>query len=344
MELNVSKIQYISRDYGIIVPKEYTYLHCLSKSSKYPGADWKYIANNEPFDENTTCENILNEWITYVNNEVNVSKKCKLLTFTKNWQQQFTSFDGLELSPEYKVESVLISNNLDYLPDLGVVWEINRIAPRMCGMLFENIIAHCLHTPEKPFDISNEISDFSSIISNKTIIGILERNFIDKSLLRKGNMIEISKNRKLTIGGEKLSEEHFIDKWRYMLWMSLRHFMKRDLVGSDLEDCLNILDYIKINIDDMESYYDQMESSTLINQMKKEYFTHGNTYRNENLHGEVDFISSESIVDCKCYKSEEGVLDDWFAQLWLYEKLAGTRRKKWIVNVYSNKVYKFEAI
>lgn len=344
MELNVSKIQYISREYGVIVPKEYTYLHCLTKSNKYPGADWKYIANNEPFDKNTTCDNVINEWINYVQHEINVSKKCKLLTFTKNWQNQFTSFNGLELAPNYKVESVNLSNNVDELSDLSVVWEINRIAPRMCGMVFENIIAHCLHTPEKIYDVSNEINDFTSIVSNKMLIGILERNFIDKSLIRKGKLIEINKNKFITIDGEKLAEEHFIDKWRYILFMSLRHFMKRDLCGSDLEDCLNILDYIKTNIDYMETYYDQMENSTLISQMKKEYFTHGNIYRNEDLHGEVDFISPESIIDIKCYRSEEGVFDDWFAQLWLYEKLAGERRKKWIVNVYSNKVHKFETV
>ena len=117
--------------------------------------------------------------------------------------------------------------------------------------------------------------------------------------------------------------------------------MKRDLKGVDVDNALNVLDYVKNNIEDMDDYLYEMSNSTFIKNFEKDTnIKHVEIKRLSDLSGECDFISDQSIVDIKCYKEE--CLDDWFGQLWLYEKLFGKRKNLWIVNVYNNRIYKFK--
>ena len=342
MDLNVQKIQFINREYCTLMPKEFVYLHCLSYRNKYPDADWKYIAEKEPFNEDTTTETVTSEFVKSVNDTVEVSRRCKLLTFVKDWQATYGEhLEGIEVYPNFTVEVVNISNATTPLPDLSVVWEINRIAPQMCGMLFENIISHCLGISDDVSDLTESLCEFSENVTSLVIEGILCRNFISREYLVRGDKIDIGDV--IKIGSERLTEKHFVSKWHYLMFVSLKHFMKRGLDGSAVEDCLNVLDYIKTHIEDMEKYYYQMNATTLLRVMRKEKFEHGLMFRRADLHGEIDFISDETILDIKCYRSAagSGCQGDWFGQLWLYEQLAGERKKKWIVNVYSNKLYKF---
>lgn len=340
-EFNVKDIQFINRDYCQLFSKPLVYLHYISHASKYPKAAYQHVLKKEPFDNETTNESIINEFLQYEESVVNVSQKCKLLTFIKDFQLEYPGIlNGLVVYPDYDVEIVNLSNGNDEMPDLGIVWEINRIAPAFCGMLFENIIAYCSNTSDNVWDLSEMMIENKSNVSNETIEGLIERNFINKRLIHRNCHVKINSKNVITLDDEKLSEEHFISLTHYLVFRSLLHFMKHDLKGNDVEVALNVLDYLKNNIELFDTYIEEMRNSTFVKNMNKwTKLQHGIIKRDSKLSGEVDFISDQAIVDIKCYKEEE--LDNWFGQLWLYGKLFGKRQNLWIVNVYNNKIYKF---
>ena len=342
MNFNVSEISFISRDYAQMFSKPLVYLHYIKNANKYPNATYQYVLKREPFTEKDTNESIIEEFKNYEKSVINVSSKCKLLCFIKDFQIEYPSIiDSINVFPNYNVEIVDLSNRNDSIPDLGIVWEINRIAPAMCGMLFENIIAECLKLKNKVYDISNVLCDHTSNIENKTIERLIERNFIKRDLVRCNNGVKINEKKIIMIEDEKLKKEHFVSRLHYLVFCSLCHFMKRDLNGLDVENALNILDYLKLHVEEVDEYICDMSNSTLIKSMNKDTgLKHGEIMRNDELSGEVDFISDQSIIDIKCYKDDR-CLDYWFSQLWLYEQLFGPHKNLWIVNVYSNKVYKF---
>lgn len=341
---NVSEIQYLNRDYCQLFSKPLVYLHYMDHADKYPNAAYQYVLKKEPFDDQTTNESIIDGFCDYIQSQVNVSKRCRILTFIKSFQLEYPGIlDGVDVYPDYKVSVVDISNKTDSLPDLGFVWELNRIAPAFCGMFFENIISQCLGLDDKPFDLSEVMFDNESNITDSMICGLIERNFISKKYVRGSNHVQMNKKRTIMIGDELLNEKHFISNAHYLVYLSLRHFMKRNLKGSDVENALNVLEYVNNNITLFDEYVSAMATTTLIRNMSKQTnLRHGEIMRTENLSGEVDFISNQSIIDIKCYKEDEP--DNWFGQLWLYQQLFGKHSNLWIVNVYNNKLYKFEEV
>ena len=338
---SVSEINYLNRDYCQLFSKPLVYLHYMDHASKYPNAAYQYVLKKEPFDDETTNESIIDEFTDYVRKTVNVSQRCRLLTFIKSFQIEYSGIiDDIEVYPDYTLETVNLSNESDSMPDLGFVWEINRIAPAFCGMLFENIISYSLGIEDNCSDLSGCVCDNNSNITTNTLIGIIERNFINRKLLRKGYKLTLTKRKILMMDDEKLNEEHFSSHIHYLVYLSLLHFMKRDLTGKDIENALNVLDYLKTNMELFDEYESDMENSTFIKHVSKQTnIKHGEIKRTKELTGEVDFITDQSIIDIKCYKDDEP--DNWFGQLWLYEKLFGSHANLWIVNVYNNKVYKF---
>jgi len=338
----VSEIQYLNRDYcQLITSKPLVYLYYVIHAYKYPGAAYQHVLKSEPFSDNTTDESIVNDFIEYERSVINASQKARLLTFIKDFQLEYPGIiNDIKVYPDYSVEVVNLSNMTNSTPDLSIVWEINRIAPAMCGMIFENIISEALDIKWDPSDLSSVLYDNKSNITPKTLSGLIERNFIKHKYLRNDCHITVDEHMVVRCGYENLDANHFTSYWHYIVYMSLTHFMKRDLKGQDVENALNILDYMKQHYEDIDCYFDCMSNSTLINNMSNlTNLKHGIIMRQKDLHGEVDFISDEAIIDIKCYKEE--CLDDWFAQLWLYEQLFGKRKNLWIVNVYNNKVYKF---
>lgn len=364
--MSVKEIQYINKDYCILFSKPVVYLHYMTHMDKYPQASYQYVLKREPFTEEDTVESIIQRFKDYVHSVVNVSKRCKLLVFIHDFQLEYPNIiDDMEVYPDFEVKSYDISNRNDSMPDCGVVWEINKISPKICGILFENIISHIMEIDDKCYDLSNTLSSHSSNISTQTLEGIIERNFIKRKLIHKGSKVRISGKKVVYLGDERLCEDDFISLWHYLIYLSLRHFIKRDLVGEDVEDCLKILDYVNENLNYMDDYYYEMMDSTFIKNLKKETnLKHGEVFRSSELHGELDFMSDSSIVDIKSYKNEE--IPCWFAQLYLYERLSGggsdgsdgssdehgmsggsggkKRKVLKIVNVYSNLVYEFSYV
>ena len=239
----VSEIQYLNRDYCQLFSKPLVYLHYVNNSYKYPNASYQHVLKNEAFNEDTTNEEIINEFKDYSDRVINASQKAKLLTFIKDFQLEYPGLiDDIHVYPNYSVEIVDISNANDTTPDLSLVWEINRIAPTMCGMLFENIISETLQIKSKPYDLSELMTSNKSNIPIKTIENTIERNFIKRELIHRSKHVRIVSKKYLYVGDEKLKDEHFITIWHYLVFMSLLHFMKRDLTGKDFENALNILD------------------------------------------------------------------------------------------------------
>ena len=338
---NVSEIQYLNRDYCQLFSKPLVYLHYMDHAAKYPNAAYQYVLKKEPFNDETTNESIIDEFCQYEQQMINVSQKCRLMTFIKSFQIEYPGIlDGIDVYPDYSLEVVDLSNGSDSMPDVTFVWEVNRIAPAFCGMLFENIISQCLGVGDIVWDLSGSVCDANSNVSSEMICGLIERNFISKRLIHRDQHVSMTKKGILMFGDERLSNLHFISNAHYLVFLSLLHFMKRDLKGKDVEDALNVLDYLKSNVELLDQYICDMETSTLVKTISKQTnIQHGSIMRTKELSGEVDFITDQSIVDIKCYKEEEP--DNWFGQLWLYEKLFGKRSNLWIVNVYNNKVYKF---
>lgn len=342
MKMSVKDIQYLNKEYCTLFSKPVVYLHYVTNMDKYPNASYQYVLKKEPFTENDTVESIIQRFKEYVNSVINVSKRCKLLVFIHDFQIEYPDIiDDIETYPDYEFNGYDISNRNDSVPDNSVVWEINKISPKICGILFENIISHVLEIDDKCYDLSNTMSSPKSNITTKTLTGIIERNFIKRKLIHKGSNVKINSKNIVYIGDDKLSEDDFISIWHYLVFLSLRHFIKRDLCGEDLEDCLKILDYINENVKYMDDYYYDMMDSTFIKNLKKETnLKHGEIFRTSEIHGEVDFISDSSIIDIKSYKNEE--IPNWFSQLYLYEKISGGKRKNLkILNVYSNTIYEF---
>ena len=84
-KFNAKDIQFINRDYCQLFSKPLVYLHCISHASKYPKATYQHVLKKEPFNDETTNESIINEFRQYEESVVNVSQKCKLLTFIKEF-------------------------------------------------------------------------------------------------------------------------------------------------------------------------------------------------------------------------------------------------------------------
>lgn len=340
--MSIKEIQYLNRDFCVLFSKPLVYLHYVTFMDKYPNANYQYVLKKEPFTAETTEETIITEFKTYVGSIINVSQLCRLLVFIHDFQIEYPGIiDDIETYPNFSVTSYNISNNNDSFPDNSIVWEINKISPKICGILFENIISYILEIKDKCYDLSNCMTSPSSNIPKKTIEGILERNFIKRNLLHRGQQIRINNKDIIYIGDKKIEEDDFISLWHYLIFLSLKHFLKRDFVGEDLEDCLKILDYVNINVKYIDDYYYDMLDSTFIKNLKRETnLMHGEIFRTKEMHGEIDFLSDTSIIDIKSYKSDN--IDNWFAQLYLYEKLVGKRKTLKILNVYNNQVFEFK--
>ena len=341
-KFNVREIQYLNRDYCTLFSKPLVYLHYVDHANKYPNAAYQHVLKSEPFNDKTTDESITEEFKDFEKSTINVSSKCRLLTFIKNFQLEYPNIiDDIDVYPNYTVEVVNISNRANSTPDLGIVWEINRIAPAMCGMLFENIISECLEIKWDPSNLTSVLTSDESNILPKTLAGIIERNFIKRDYIHRDCHVTVDDKMIARVGYENLNANHFVTYWHYIVFMSLCHFMKRDLTGDDVKNALDILDYIKVHFEDIDDYFDCMQHSTFVQNFSHDTnIRHGEIVRTADLHGECDFVSNESIIDIKCYKEE--CIDDWFGQLWLYEKLFGKHKNLWIVNVYENKIYKFK--
>lgn len=91
---------------------------------------------------------------------------------------------------------------------------------------------------------------------------------------------------------------------------------------------MDIIKYIRNNLEDLNIYYNTLENTTLIKIMKKEpeikhsiklkikdHKTNDNNIL-YNLSGEADFISKSYITDIKVCKDDD--INKWFAQTFIY--------------------------
>lgn len=339
--MQVKDIQYIARDYSQIHPKHYVGLYVKSLEHKFPEANYQYILNKRPITYETTSAEIVDMFKKSLYSDSSVSKMAEKLVFVKEFQNEYNGvIDDIETYPQYKYDIFNISNTNDLMPNPTIVWEINKICPTICGIIFENIIADILGIELNVSNLDDKLIDPNSNFESKNIIGILNRNFI-KLNIKYCSIID-SEIHIIDYSGRssKLTESDFITKWHYIVFSSMLHFIKYDFPGHILEDTLNILDYIMKNYRDMEIYYHAISKSSFIKKMKKDSEIKHSLYnKTEQLRGEVDFISSSAIYDVKSYKSES--LDIWFTQLYLYTKLFGEREQLYIINVYNNKIYRF---
>lgn len=340
--MRYSEKQFISGNLCGGKSKDYVMLHVLTHAGKHPGASTEYILHMHPITAEMTEESMLSQYIESIKMVTAVSTLSKILVNAKEFDSLHPGeLNGIDLYPKFDVDTLPLSDNDETLPDPSIVWEINRISPTFCGIFFENMISRSLKIKEDCSDLSKCLESLSKStkITNETIINILERNFISKrKLFRDKLKIE---NCKIYLGVHPLKKDDFVSSWHFMIFISMLHFMKKELKGETLEDALNILDYVLKNVRYIEDYYYCLKNSRFIRSLRNETnVVHGQSYKTKELHAVLDFLTDESIVDVKVYKQERK--EEWFAQLWLYEKLTGRRKHLRIVNLYTNMVYDFK--
>lgn len=340
--MRFSDKEYISNKLCGGKSKDYVMLHVLSHENDHPGATKEYILHMYPITADTTEESMTSQYIESVKKVTSVSELSKKLINAKAFDSLHPGeLDSIDLYPNFTFTTKPLSDNVETLPDPSIVWEINRISPTFCGIFFENMVSRSLKIKDDCSDLSKCLTSFpkSTKITNETIINILERNFISKCRPSRDKLrIE---NYNIYIGVHPLKKDDFVSSWHFMIFISMLHFMKKELNGETLEDALNILDYVMKNVRYIEDYYYSLKNSDFIRSLRNEMnIVHGQTYKTKELHAVLDFLTDESIVDIKVYKKE--AKDEWFAQLWLYEKLTGRRKRLQIVNLYTNTVYDFK--
>jgi hypothetical protein len=352
--MSVKDIMFIGRDYCTQHSKQTVYLHYQSFIDKYPNSTYQYVLIKEPIHEYTE-EEIVARYKRSITSDISISKLAQKLVFAKEFQNSFMNMiDDVKTYPNFTCKTSPLSNGSCQLPDLTVVWEINRIAPTLCGIIFENIIATLLSIPLNVDYLGDRMVNLDSTFDLcNNIVGVLDRNFLKLSLMDKCKVMDdtiyVVDCRGSGIGGTKsglstkLNESHFISKWHYLVFASMLHFIKYDFTGDVLEDALRVLEYIMKNLKYMENYKETMGRTSVIKRMKKENnIEHGKYGKRKDLRGEVDFISDECIWDIKSYKVDQ--VDTWFAQLYLYSLLFGERKSMKIINVYTNQVHSFEVV
>ena len=339
--MRYSERQYIKNEQRHNVSKDHAMLHILSYGNKYPNATKEYILLKHPITSDTTHESIIEEYTNYIKSFTSVSELSKRLIDAKEFDADHPNeLIDVKIYPDFTFTVSDLSNNNDTLPDPSIVWEINRISPTFCGVFFENMVTRCLKIKYDCSDLSKLLtsSSPSSVISNDTIINVLERSFIStRRLIHEKLNIH---NNKIYIGHQALNKKDFISIWHYIIFVSLMHFIKREFTGQTLEDALNILEYVNKNISYVDDYYYKLKHSTFIRTLRNEYnIAHNPSFKTKELHGELDFLTDDTILDIKVYKRE--TVDEWFAQLWLYEQLAGKRKHLRILNLYTNRIHSF---
>ena len=139
--MSAREIQYLNRDFCTLFSKPLVYLHYVTYMNKYPNASYQYVLKMEPFNDKTTEELIISKFKEHVQSVLSVSRLCRLLVFIHEFQIEYSNIiDDIETYPSFTYNVYNISNNIDSIPDNSIVWEINKISPRICGIFFENII------------------------------------------------------------------------------------------------------------------------------------------------------------------------------------------------------------
>lgn len=338
--MSVKEIQYISQEYCKVHPKPVIYLFYQSLTDKYPNAQYQFVIKQESPD-NLTEEQIINKFKDSIKSKINVSQLCEKLVFVKDFQHEHGGFiDDISTYPDFTFVTSNISNSNDPIPDKTLVWEINKISPKLCGMFFENLIAYSANIFDDCYDLNNVLQSNTSNLTTESIINLLKRNFISEQFSDK---IKIE-YKIITVNDDKLERFHFKTKYHYIVFLSLLHFMKYDLQGQDYEDGIFILDYVTKNKTCINKYFNDMRNSTFVKKLSNETnLVHSMHVRSPSLHGEMDFTSDNSITDIKAYKINDQ--KSWFSQLYLYQSLLPSKpsRELRILNVYTNEVFDFHA-
>ena len=338
--MSVKEIQYINRDYCSNHSKPVIYLFYQPLIDKYPNTTYQFVVKQESPEKLTEAQ-IINKFKDNIKSTINVSQLCKKLVFVKSFQNEYSGFiDDIPTYPNFTFDVSNISNSNDPIPDKTLVWDINTISPKMCGMFFENLIAYSVNIFDDCYNLNQVLQSSSSNLTIESLINLLKRNFISEQYI---NNIKIE-YKIIYVNDEKLNKLHFKDKYHYIIFLSLIHFMKYDLLGQDYEDAISILSFISKNKSYMNKYFNDIKNSTFVKNLSNETnLTHSMHIKESSLHGEMDFTSDISITDVKSYKINDPEL--WFSQLYLYQTLlqSNSSRKLRILNVYTNQVFDFHA-
>jgi uncharacterized protein YihD (DUF1040 family) len=376
-KFSVKDIQFMNKDLCAGYPKELAYLWFVANARHYPNAPYQTIFRHYPLT-NQSKDEIIRTLIDSYQQELNVSTKCKYIVFVHEFLDTYYSYESdlepLNVLPKYSVETAPISNIHDELPDNVCVWELNHIAPALTGMFYENMLNYIIADSSKPNAkkqlfkrMNSECNNLESIlygdqhnISTSSILSLLYRHFMNNDSMKYKLLRPIVKNKTIFIEYHdelsKLEHDHFRNRYYYILWISFLHFLKRTCQTGIIVDVLNAIDYINSNMQILNEYYLSLSRSTLVRKLMTRYNTldieHGTSFITPRIRGEVDFITPNSVIDIKCYKTDE--IELWAGQLFLYMQLAqgttginDTERNiidSSIVNLFTNEMhtYKFD--
>lgn len=377
-KFSVKEIQFLNRDLCAGFEKELVYIWYVAHSRLVPSAPYQTVLKKYPLTNQSKSE-ICNKLIESYTLDLNVSSKCKYLAFVNEFLETYPQYEDkleqIHILPVYSVETAPISNIHDELPNNVCVWELNHIAPALTGMFYENMLNYIIKesvSDKNKYKVlckrmNTECNNISEVlygnqfnISSAAIISLLNRHFLDKIKMQYGFFRAVIKNKRICVEfnseTQKLTEEHFQNRYAYILWISFLHFLKSECKSSIVSDVLQALDYIRNNTEVINEYYFGLSKSTFVRKLINRFdvldIEHGKSFNSSKIRGEVDFITPNSVIDIKCYKTDEKEL--WAGQLFLYMSLAqdnlNVNGKSYnltegaIVNLFNNEVhtYKFE--
>ena len=119
------------------------------------------------------------------------------------------------------------------------------------------------------------------------------------------------------------------------------HFHRKSFNDSIYQSTCDMLKLLPML--DLDGYYKTLSRTELINEMRRaSNLRHGEHKRLPDIHGEVDFITDETIYDVKVYSSRSpDNYGKWFAQLYLYRELFGDHRLC-VIDIMGNKLITFK--
>lgn len=303
-------------------------------------------------------ETIIQKYTDIINSEINVTKKLEWLINTNDFINNYCVTTEIKHAlnksinylhyPEYHYTINMISTDTTRIPDKLLVCRFHEICPSLCGIFFENILAYSLK-------LTNfNVHDLSNVLLKSTMNSCESlTNMLTNGLIRNiySQSIEIDDNI-IYVDHELLNENHFVDMFHYILFASIKHFMRNELYGDMYEQMIKFECMIKNNSALLYKYYKSLMQCTYLKQLiREDNLQHSLSIHVPDLHGEIDFVSRTSIIDCKTMNysnKDQQVFTKWFVQLYMYQLLRNTtvnnnsnKSKLIIINLYTNEVIEF---
>ena len=271
-----------------------------------------------------------------------VSKLAKVSSFIDDIRESVKDSTLKQRIPSFTVSTYPMDGVNHSKLDCIIIWELSYIFAPLNGYFFENLLSYIIGCPPN-------VNDFSKLLMGKNA-KITHKQFFD-TCERRGMITKVKEsdeykcewcNEKINFEGITYIPTSFT---MYVLFSALVAYLeKNDFTNDDSDKLTAYINYMNTNKTAIDTYITNLKESTIVDIMKREkHLEHSKSISNDDLNGEVDFISTSYITDIKCYKNNEFKL--WFAQLRMYRDIVKNKSLKLrIINFNSDEFYEFNDV